>query len=625
MDFSTLDEQMSSNMNDMYQPSKVDVFIVKAYKIVTNGTILNSSHITTSSSTTLTAGGDDPNNDTNSTTSSNSKNSRRKKNLSGIHPQYSKTFVKISKIYNSLISSGLFGDISTSPKSDIELFQRFQQILKELELNFNMSPYAKFFNKISDTLFQVKEDNELTFDDPYWTDLTNGILNFYNPRTGKIINQGRKKNIIRKNVAANNNSNNNSNTDGNPADFFNISNNILDDPTLSLQLHKKLQMIPQDVSSRSLNGYYTQPTSPGSSGFPFNLGGTDEDLLNNTFNNNNGNGNGNGTGNNNINSNNDGTMNYNNSNLLNNGNYNYMNHKKRRSLSSLNFDENAMDDLLKFTNLSKRQKTSMNFNNIIDDFRFPSNNSNDTNDKQNMSKLNDTQSTKQSEKDVNTINNNNADNNNNGNNYPNENSVNNDNNDNVNSSDNNINNSNNNNTANGNNNDSNNSNNNNNNNNNSSLLASIENELINSNDKNNNSGTASTTDPGSMVNTNVDSNRLSTMQITPESNHNPNTNPNSASLNMSSQSVDSGSNTGMMAGNSFSVPTAGTTTSLNAGLEIYFQELVSKYNMLLSEKDRRIKSLEAELESQRQETLWLRKLLIEDMGCIRNLLQNMQK
>lgn len=59
--------------------------------------------------------------------------------------QYSQLFAKISKLYNATLSSGSIDDRSTSPKSAIELYQRFQQIVKELELSFEASPYGKVF------------------------------------------------------------------------------------------------------------------------------------------------------------------------------------------------------------------------------------------------------------------------------------------------------------------------------------------------------------------------------------------------------------------------------------------------------------------------------------------------
>ncbi|KAG0665333.1 hypothetical protein C6P45_000471 [Maudiozyma exigua] len=663
---------------DIFQPSKVDIFIIKGYKIITNGTILNSYHITTSSSSPL-----NNNNSTNNSSNSNDpeetdnegmnngKTPRRKKKSSVIHPQYSKTFFKLSKIYSSLLPSGLFGEVSTSPKSDIELFQRFQQILKELELNFEMSAYSKYFNRVSETLFQIKEDNELAVDDPFWIGLTESVLNFYNPRTGKLINQGRKKNVIKRNISAgkndekkntennsnsngnNNNNNDNGNTNNNNSyDFFNMTNSMLNDPALSLQLQRKLQMIPQDITSRSLNGYYTQPTSPGSGGFPFNLGtGDDDDILGNNFNNsdvagitfnsndnnNNSNNNNNGNGNGNV-------------PLQNgiNGNYNYLNHKKRRSLGSLSLDESAVDDLLKFTTINKKQRTPQSFSNMIDDFRFQSNGT--VNDKGPLTKMNNVQmldkdgnltandniniggintndpgtSTSLPGNDMNSVTNQQG--NTNTNSVPNTNIGNTlDVNSNIDASNTGslMDQVSNNGPAGGNN----------------GMLTTLNNGMMDSTNNNNNNNNNQNNKEGNVdvMNDNnrmqlnnlnmADATRMNNMQITPESTMNSNP----ANINVSGNTGDS--STSAMTSSAFSGHDSArilqNTNNSNAANSQRFEALVNelnqKYDAIIVEKDKRISSLEAELESQRQETMWLRKMLIEDMGYIRNFLQNSQR
>ena len=47
---------------------------------------------------------------------------------------------------------------------------------------------------------------------------------------------------------------------------------------------------------------------------------------------------------------------------------------------------------------------------------------------------------------------------------------------------------------------------------------------------------------------------------------------------------------------------------------------IDLYDRLLREKDERIRQLESDLEAQRQETIWLRKMLLEDMACVRSML-----
>lgn len=49
------------------------------------------------------------------------------------------------------------------------------------------------------------------------------------------------------------------------------------------------------------------------------------------------------------------------------------------------------------------------------------------------------------------------------------------------------------------------------------------------------------------------------------------------------------------------------------------------YDRLLKEKDGRIQQLEKDLALQRQETQWLRKMLVEDMGCVRSMLQKLNQ
>lgn len=54
-------------------------------------------------------------------------------------------------------------------------------------------------------------------------------------------------------------------------------------------------------------------------------------------------------------------------------------------------------------------------------------------------------------------------------------------------------------------------------------------------------------------------------------------------------------------------------------------ELKNHYSKQIADSDERIHSLEKELEQQRQETLWLRKLLLEAMGDIRSTLNDMRR
>ncbi|CAI4049628.1 Gcr2p SKDI_14G1280 [Saccharomyces kudriavzevii IFO 1802] len=304
--------------------------------------------------------------------------------------QYSQLFAKISKLYNATLSSGSIDDRSTSPKSAIELYQRFQQIIKELELSFEASPYAKYFRRLDGRLWQIKADSELE-NDELWRLVSMSIFSVFDPQTGQILNQGRRKgNSLNTSTKGSpselqgvNNGNNNGNSGSigngnniknygnknatnnrtkkrgtrvaknakngknnknankernsiadsssfNNATISNPATNMLFDPSLSQQLQKRLQTLSQDVNSRSLTGYYTQPTSPGSGGFEFGL--SHADLNPNSSNNN---------------------MGYNT--MSNNGSHSW----KRRSLGSLDvntLDDEAVEELLQLTNTNKRQR-----------------------------------------------------------------------------------------------------------------------------------------------------------------------------------------------------------------------------------------------------------------------------
>ncbi|EJS42042.1 gcr2p [Saccharomyces arboricola H-6] len=304
--------------------------------------------------------------------------------------QYSQLFAKISKLYNATLSSGSIDDRSTSPKSAIELYQRFQQIIKELELSFEASPYAKYFRRLDGRLWQIKTDSELE-NDELWRLVSMSIYTVFDPQTGQISTQGRRKgnslNTSTKGSPSDLQGINNGNTNGNNGNIGNGNNiknygnknantnrtkkrgtrvaknaknnknnknankernsiadtstfngttignpgtNMLFDPSLSQQLQRRLQTLSQDVNSRSLTGYYTQPTSPGSGGFEFGLGHAD--LNPNTSNN---------------------SMGYNT--MSNNGSHSW----KRRSLGSLDvntLDDEAVEELLQLTNTNKRQR-----------------------------------------------------------------------------------------------------------------------------------------------------------------------------------------------------------------------------------------------------------------------------
>lgn len=350
LDFGNLSSQVLTTAGIMHHQTKLDVFIIRAYKLLSSGSIINSNtlqSVTSSPQTTSTTpaasstanGGSGP-----------AMNSSNGGPSSTIQYQYAQLFGKISKLYNATISSGAIDDRSTSPKSAIELYQRFQQIIKELELSYEVSPYGKYFQRLDQSLWQIKDDSELKTD-RLWKLVSMSIFSIYDPRTGQMINQGRRK--TGGSVAAS--------TKGSPAELMNNTgngnnkgpgrlsagnetmnptvNSMMMDASIPQQLQRRLQTISQDINSRSLNGYYTQPTSPGQGGgFGFGLD-NDATLYNPTS-----------YGNNNNNNNNGSTS------------------WKRRSLGSLaenGLDDEAVEELLQLTNTTKRQRTAtpVNFNN----------------------------------------------------------------------------------------------------------------------------------------------------------------------------------------------------------------------------------------------------------------------
>lgn len=485
----------------MYPISKIDIFIIRAYKIITKESILNSTHIQESLNTTSKDGSD-------------------KGEVRGmvVHPQYAPTFNKISKIFNVLLNKGSLGEETASKKSPIELFHRFQQIIKEIELNFDNCSYSKYFNKINDIIFQIRDSRELR-DDPHWKTLSDEILSVYNPRTGKMINQSRKKNPYntakaRKNAKntqttqvgkpiSNNNkkneinntleddfismttdllNNNNDNTLGNS----HINNN-LNDPSTIMALQRKLtNAVGSNVAdTRVVNaqGFYTQPTSPtllANYSFP--------NLDSNTT-----------TGGSNMDSQQNQVLNINLSSQI-------SNHRKRRSLGSVNLDsmeDTAMDEILKYTNINKRSKQS---------------------------------DTAQSNKPTQT-----------------------------------------------------------------SFL---------DNTPNSSDSTATTTNASNQSqHHNINSTNNTSVSGDNMNKYNSTKTLTNASNNMLSQQIPANMN------NQIEKPNSNIETDT-------MQEIKRSYSKVLDEKDKRIQSLENEVTLQRQESMWLRKLLIEDMGCIRNQLKD---
>lgn len=570
IDFTGLTQQIITTTGIMHHQTKLDIFIIRAYKLLSSGSIINTNtlHSVTSSpqTTSNTPAGTSNASSTNavatgaavSTATANGNNIAGNNNINGsntsvangngnpisaiangasttmntgtsnnpIQLQYSQLFGKISKLYNATISSGSIDDRSTSPKSAIELYQRFQQIIKELELSYEVSPYSKYFKRLDQGLWQIKDDSELK-SDRLWEHVTMCIFSIYDPRTGQMINQGRRKaNSLAASTKGSPTENNNSNTNSSNNNNSNASkrnqrrisnsagnamvnptiNSMMMDASLPQQLQRRLQTISQDVNSRSLNGYYTQPTSPGPGGFGFGLE-NDATLYNPSGNN---------------------------SSFNNNASTSW----KRRSLGSLGedaLDDDTVEELLQLTNTAKRQRTAtpINFNNV------------------------------------------------NGNNL---NSINNDPNQTINPSMN------------------------------QNMNPPMNppmnhnmNQNMNQNlNQNMNPNMNQTMNPQAVINNSAGLSRNNTVNGFSNSNESQNDMMINDTLSANNQNMNGNSNT-------------------LANGDVLVRQIKNSYDSLITEKNQRINHLERELEMQRQETQWLRKMLIEDMGCIRSLLKDLRR
>ena len=733
----TSDDANQNSTNDNPMPSmapglvhhqtKLDVFIIKAFSLLSGGAIVDSNNMQISgdmsqSAAATTAAPEAMNLNTGAETlesvasnigsdviSEPTPNGPSPLSSIGIinsYSQYAQIFGKVSVLYNAILSTTPIDEGSTSSKSSIELFQRFKQIVKELCLNYDMSPYARYFNRIDQNLLQVKPDSELDSED-LWDFVTKCILSVYDPKTGQLlavnsrnrravsslsqtsaestgfskltgssdeknavaspqVSPGKvsatsgssssrvsgnsskqtkkpRKRYTRKkhptgtvgqnkvsgssSAIVNSNSNSNNINGGNPdelsADFspdldipntganpmnavtqqvpgandldinMNMNSNLnMNVDTLFPQiLQRRLQNIPQDIYSRPLTGYYTQPTSPGSDGNNFNLGFIPTDSVNtpqfdnfgitlgtvpgygDNGNNSNNTGNGNGLS---------GPLN------STNAHQQHLLHPhgrptgnnltgtvsagpttpqgRRRSRNSLNasaLDDPVVDELFQFANLSRKQKV-------------PNDNAN------NSSTGGNTGSTQRS---VNTANNlAQISRDNNGGNVR---GVTNDSSKNINRS-----------------NDGSGSNNNNNNNN---------SNRMGSNGSNNSNAHSKRGVEGLNLGRSPDADSSSS-RIKRQDTRSTNTGIYRQAVAATEPGILDIDRSNSQ--QQFAVITA---------LERTTQQLKETYQAQLAEKDQRIKQLEKELKDQQQETEWLRKMLVGDIGYIRGLLQNAQK
>lgn len=302
IDFNVLDNQIvapstlentpipsqSTPFGLLHHQNTVDVFTIRAYNLLSNGAIINSNQLQSTAASPHTTihtpaalvsntnmamkvlttdegllklndindinennklANDNDNNGNNNTINNNNNsainnNTNNNNNVNNtpdsistfgssntlIHNTYHlnmQLFQKISLIYTAIISSSVVDNIidksSSSPKSAIELYQRFMQIIKGLELGFEVSPYAKYFHRLDEHLWQIKNDSEL-IGDKIWQSITTCIFTVYDPQTGKLINSNNIR--VRKN-ALKNGSNHSSNGIDNNSNNHNNNNNPL--------------------------------------------------------------------------------------------------------------------------------------------------------------------------------------------------------------------------------------------------------------------------------------------------------------------------------------------------------------------------------------------------------------
>lgn len=217
----------------VHHQSRLDVFIIKAFQLLSNGTILDSNGFNSVAPSPQpvaalikTASMDShnseplvnnnnthispkqlevsrPGNSSSNTTPGSVKNESVSDTPSPqvftTRAHYIPVFQKIAAVYNATLSSttGRIDEKSTSPKSAIELLQRLHQIIREMSLSYESSPYSSYFIKLTDNMWQIRSDADLQ-SDQLWQLVTQSILAVYNAETEQLIapqnNRGKKGN-----------------------------------------------------------------------------------------------------------------------------------------------------------------------------------------------------------------------------------------------------------------------------------------------------------------------------------------------------------------------------------------------------------------------------------------------
>jgi len=472
LNFTNNQNVAATSLGLIHHQTKLDVFIIKAFSLLTNRSIIDSNGFNSTVNSPQTAVPSTSNsksgtpNDSNSKVNTPSQGKVDVVNQTGTtssmtstgpvktetqeqpnqnstifqtRAQFIPIFQKISAIYNATLTNIPIDEKSTSPKSAIELFQRLHQIIRELTLSYSSSPYVGYFNGLKDHMWEIKPDSEF-ISDRLWQLATTSILTVFNAETGIMINQNlRNKRINSSNSSPNNSGSNTEGPTGNntaettPTSLINSTTTTLTnngnnagqapkrvkkkytrkknvsakkiqngknintqgprhstsvipdfplnqtdplttningqqqasqqqslnmnmDASLPHILQKRLQNVSLDINSRSLGGYYTQPTSPGSDVNTFEFGLAPNDYNSTDYNA--------ALQNATINSN--SNVNTDNTNLIGNNTSMNMNNNslnssiwKRRSMGALNGTvidgEDTVDDLLQFSNSLKNK------------------------------------------------------------------------------------------------------------------------------------------------------------------------------------------------------------------------------------------------------------------------------
>ena len=235
----------TTSLGIVHHQTKLDVFIIKAFSLLTNNAIIDSNGFNNNSSNSAspqvnsvskpgsknnTPKNTDESNASKDNTSVTDEIKTEQNNIFNTKTQFITTFQKISTIYNATLTNVPIDDKSTSPKSSIELFQRLHQIIRELSLGFDASPYSGYFKPVNDNhyLWKIKTDIDLQTDQ-LWQLVTNSILVVYNAETGKIISQNiRNKRVNSSNSSPSNNSDGptgNNTAETTPTSLTNVSTN----------------------------------------------------------------------------------------------------------------------------------------------------------------------------------------------------------------------------------------------------------------------------------------------------------------------------------------------------------------------------------------------------------------